>query len=317
VGYITGKARATLHSLEEDTKTLMFFDTKDTNKAEEVLMIFSVHARGRKQAELKIMSAIESKLPGHFLTGDYRARLEKPSSEGSVIGMTIEKMDENQFTYALGRGGSTRRKIERASGAVIEYVGFNAFIAGTDRERKRGLDYLRMLLLQKDGREMGELIKGDRDDLTIAQVPRDYVAAVSGAKGVGLRKVEERTDTFCFFETKKEGADRPYQKLYILGESKREREIAESLFLKEVRRQEDRKRRDDRRDRDRGRDRERGRRRDRDDDRRRDRKSDRRRRSRSRSESSRSDSYDSESMSPVRGRRRERSRSAGRRTQRR
>ena len=256
VGYITGKNRSTLHSLEEDSKTLMFFESKDPSRTEENLLIFSVHGRGRKQAELKIMSAIESKVPGYFLQGDFKAKFESHDPM-HPFGLTVELMDETQFTYALGKGGNTRRKLERASGALIEYVGYHAFIAGTPGERRRGLEYLRMLLLQKDGKEVGEVLqKGDRDDLTIVPVPKDLVATISGPRGSGLRRIEDETDTFCFFETRKEGGDRAFQKLYVLGESRREREIAEDLFTREIRRQESQRRkgRDDRdRDRNRGR----------------------------------------------------------------
>lgn len=328
VGYITGKNRSTLHSLEEETKTLMFFESKDLSRPEENLLIFSVHPRGRKQAELKVMSAIESKIPGHYLHGDFKQRYE---SNDENLGIIVHLMDEVQFTYALGKGGNTRRKLERSSGAIIEYVGYNAFIAGTPLQRQRGLDYLSMLLLQKDGKDVSEVLHDNRDDLTIIHVPRDLVPAVSGARGAGLRKVEDETDTFCFFESKKDGADRPYQKLYVLSESRREREIAEDIFMKDIRRHEDNKRRRDRESRrddrrrgddrrgddrrnDRRRDEDRGRERGR--DRNRDRSAERgrgrRRRSYSRSESSRGRSYSPSSVSsfddrsPSRGDRRQR-----------
>lgn len=37
---------------------------------------------------------------------------------------------DEDYSYALGREGATRKKLARASGAVLEYVGRMAFISG-------------------------------------------------------------------------------------------------------------------------------------------------------------------------------------------
>ena len=39
-------------------------------------------------------------------------------------------MDESELSYALGKDGTTRRKLARASGCIMEYVGQVAFICG-------------------------------------------------------------------------------------------------------------------------------------------------------------------------------------------
>ena len=151
VGYVTGRDRATLSALEEETWTLMFFSDKSLKESrqENEKLIIVGPERGRKKAEFKIMSAIESKSPGHYINGSERDRFY---NDDALLGTSLVKMNEGQFTYALGRHGMTRRKLEIASGAILEYVGFTAFIGGSKYERRRAKEYLLWLLDQKDGK---------------------------------------------------------------------------------------------------------------------------------------------------------------------
>jgi hypothetical protein len=83
-------------------------------------------------------------------------------------------MSEGQFTYALGKRGMTRRKLEIASGAIIEYVGYMAFIAGTKYERRRAKEYLVWLLDQKDGRVQVTTKKRDADFVSMYKNMRGF-----------------------------------------------------------------------------------------------------------------------------------------------
>jgi hypothetical protein len=47
-------------------------------------------------------------------------------------------LDDDEYPYALGQKGATKRKLAAASGAILEYVGHMACIAGYPEERKRG-----------------------------------------------------------------------------------------------------------------------------------------------------------------------------------
>merc|ERR1719174_448420 len=80
VGYVTGARRATLGKIEEEWGTLMFFMSTQMRAREreaggrrdfdgsEKLIIFG-DKRGRRGAELKCMSAVETKRPGYFTKG--------------------------------------------------------------------------------------------------------------------------------------------------------------------------------------------------------------------------------------------------------
>jgi hypothetical protein len=47
-----------------------------------------------------------------------------------------------EFPYALGVKGATKRKLSAAAGCIIEFVGHVAVLCGTKEERERGGKYL-------------------------------------------------------------------------------------------------------------------------------------------------------------------------------
>jgi len=71
------------------------------------------------------MSAVETKRPGYF-TRD----VKKHTSDREGFASDTYPMDESELSYALGKDGTTRRKLARASGCIMEYVGQVAFICG-------------------------------------------------------------------------------------------------------------------------------------------------------------------------------------------
>jgi hypothetical protein len=77
------------------------------------------------------------------MMGEYRwvfERLyERCSNGGQVIGSGGPRL--SQVPWALGRQGSTKRRLASASGAIVEYIGSVVYIAGTRTERKRAREY--------------------------------------------------------------------------------------------------------------------------------------------------------------------------------
>merc|ERR1719213_1526352 len=69
VGFVTGRAGNFLRTIEEEWCTLMFFCEVDRSsgrsKDYEKLAIFG-SVRGRRGAELKVLSAVETKVPGYY-----------------------------------------------------------------------------------------------------------------------------------------------------------------------------------------------------------------------------------------------------------
>lgn len=207
VGYVMGRGGQVLRDMENEWGTLMFFAKKKEDegkdvaangeKVQEILAIFGTR-RSRRGAELKVMSAVEHKMPGHFLEGEsLRVPLDQPGDgEDDDFDYDVFPFRGDEFSYALGGRGSTRKKIASASNCILEYVGQVAFLAGNERQRRQCRDYLDWLLKQKEG-EFHVDVAG-RDDVTTVKVPTKSVGYVTGHKGEGLRSVEASTRTFCF-----------------------------------------------------------------------------------------------------------------------
>jgi len=255
VGYVTGARRATLGKIEEEWGTLMFFMSTQMRAQEraqsgrrdfdgsEKLIIFG-DKRGRRGAELKCMSAVETKRPGYFTKG-----IEKHTSDKEHFASDTYPMDESELSYALGKDGTTRRKLARASGCIMEYVGQVAFICGTLDERTRAKTYLKWLLKQRNGAVFVEDLK-ERDDVTIVPCPHDCIGYVTGNRGSSLRQVEEESGTFCFVE----GGRGDSEQLLVFGHNKADRDVAERLINNLIGEKRSGERRDERYD-DRGGDR--------------------------------------------------------------
>jgi len=142
---------------------------------------------------LKIMTATEMKLKGHFTKG-----LKEFFSQDEGFSTDWMPISEEDYSYVLGKGGSTRRKLSRASGCIVEYVGQVAYFAGTKRERECAREYLDWVLQQRIGAVTVDY--ANRDDCTFIMVPALCIGYITGHRGVSLRQIEEETKTFCFFE---------------------------------------------------------------------------------------------------------------------
>ena len=217
VGYVTGRKGLGLRSIEEEWSTLMFFTELSSKESPtERLAIFG-DERHRKGAELKVMSAVDQKIPGYF-TKDVNETI----SESDNLDHDIVEIAEENYSYALGKLGSTRKKLAAAAAAILEYVGPYAFIVGLKDERRRAREYLEWLCQQRT--KLVSVDTSNRDDVAVLPIPDKFVAYVTGCKGAGLRNVEQKTSTFIFLDGEKisdtEG------RLLIFGSNKADREQA-------------------------------------------------------------------------------------------
>jgi len=223
VGYVTGNRRETLGKMEEEWGVLMFFldsykeDPDRHKRVMERLAIFGP-IRCRRGAELKVMSAVEAKEPGQFTRGVREHQSHKSWGTDTLL------LSDTELAYALGRDGTTRRKLARAAGCIIEYVGHVAFLSGTREERQRARRYLGWLLKQRSGGVRINDADGMRD-VTIVHVPQNCMASVAGARGAALRSIEEETGAFCFIAHD----HRNEEQLFIFGWDPEGRVKAEQL----------------------------------------------------------------------------------------
>eukprot|EP00919_Chromeraceae_sp_WS-2016_P036811 GHVR01087466.1.p1 GENE.GHVR01087466.1~~GHVR01087466.1.p1 ORF type:complete len:462 (+),score=145.32 GHVR01087466.1:550-1935(+) len=242
VGYVTGRGGVVLRKIEDEFSTVMFFADKkdvvrnnrgDPNKVEK-LVIFG-DERGRKGSALKVMSAVEQKSIGFFTSS-----IEESVGATDGFDVDVVKIGPEDFSYALGKGGETRKKLARASNCLLEYVGSYAHLAGELEERKRCKDYLQWLIQQRTSPV--HVPTSSRDDVTVVDVPKDCVAFITGSKGSALRAVEERTNTFIFLdgESSSGGYDgegvkkEDYELLLVFGNSRDNRERAKDILSERI-----------------------------------------------------------------------------------
>jgi hypothetical protein len=118
VAYVMGKNGCVLRSIEEEWGTLMFFGKPlpaETHEREgfEKLMILGSR-RGRRGAELKVMSAVEHKTKGFYVGEDkkLRNRLDQVGDgEGDGFGYDVFPFEPDEFSYALGAQVSLRSDV--------------------------------------------------------------------------------------------------------------------------------------------------------------------------------------------------------------
>lgn len=224
VGFVTGRAGNFLRSIEEEWSTLMFFFEVDGSRGRgrehEKLAIFG-DVRGRRGSELKVLSAVETKVPGYLekIRHEVLDR-DKGKDETGTWGTDSMTFKDDELSYALGKQGGTRKKLERSSQAVVQYVGNLALFSGTKSERRRAKEYMRWLFDQLAGPVYVEGWE-DRDDCTVVEVPSECIGYITGARRATLGTMEEEWGTLMFFMNKQEDARRGggnrSEKLAIFG----------------------------------------------------------------------------------------------------
>ena len=113
-GFVMGRGGNTLRSMEEEWGTLMCFAKVD---GREQLCIFGSFSN-RRGAELKVMSALEHKKPGHCVDREELLFTKRVVNDIDDEGWAVDTkmLHDDDFSYALGAKGSTRRKLAKASG---------------------------------------------------------------------------------------------------------------------------------------------------------------------------------------------------------
>eukprot|EP00928_Gymnodinium_smaydae_P034692 TRINITY_DN2452_c1_g1_i1.p1 TRINITY_DN2452_c1_g1~~TRINITY_DN2452_c1_g1_i1.p1 ORF type:complete len:735 (-),score=183.67 TRINITY_DN2452_c1_g1_i1:147-2351(-) len=219
VGYVQGHGGSVLRSIEEEWGSLMIFVDVDLSRHQRLAIFGGI--RGRRGSELKVLSAVETKMPGYFNTVTTevvnRDMLQDPTGTWGTDYMTFK--DEGEISYALGKQGGTRRKLERSSGAIVQYVGMITLISGTKIERERAKEYMKWLFQQLEGPVFVDAWEG-RDDITVVDIPTDCIGYITGNRRATLGALEEEWGTLMFFMGESERNSRRRggtEKLAIFG----------------------------------------------------------------------------------------------------
>ena len=137
----------------------------------------------------------------------------------------IVKLSPDQIGFATGRDGTTREKIQNASGALIHFSTDGAIYIGNACAVQRADDYVNILTSQMDSSDrLSSVIKrrssvSERSDVS--------VISVDGFNSKTLRSTEEATGTYCVF-----GRESRESKIYIFGWSPSRRARAVEMLSK-------------------------------------------------------------------------------------
>jgi len=111
----------------------------------------------------------------------------------------VLKITNEDAAFILGKGGRTKEKIARVSGADLDLFehSLTLEIRGSEAERGRAKKYVECVMAQRVGPVHIE--DDDGEDLTTIMVPSEAVGFVTGSQGNFLRQVEEEWGTLMFF----------------------------------------------------------------------------------------------------------------------
>eukprot|EP00930_Biecheleria_cincta_P032024 TRINITY_DN22224_c0_g1_i1.p1 TRINITY_DN22224_c0_g1~~TRINITY_DN22224_c0_g1_i1.p1 ORF type:complete len:1039 (-),score=158.27 TRINITY_DN22224_c0_g1_i1:261-3377(-) len=209
VAGILGSGGKNLRMLEDEWGVLMFLAEYDGVQLQpvkgerscrhELLAIVGGQRRGRRGAQLCIMSQIELKHL-HIFSSKIRSsgELYETPAVGEDYGTTTFKIPEHKFPYAIGKHEQTRLKIMTAAGCILQYIGPVAMISGTKAEQRRGHEYLSLWLEKLDGPIIVHSAE-TRSDATVIDIPASMIAYVTGSGGAHLKRVEDQWGVLLTF----------------------------------------------------------------------------------------------------------------------
>eukprot|EP00913_Durusdinium_trenchii_P023000 g21596.t1 len=108
-------------------------------------------------------------------------------------GVDTMKITDDDAAFILGKGGKTKEKISKVSGAEIELFERDLIleIRGPKLIRRRAKKYCKGVMDQRTGPVNVTQDHDDDDDLTMISVPQEAVGFVTGRAGNFLRTIEE------------------------------------------------------------------------------------------------------------------------------
>eukprot|EP00928_Gymnodinium_smaydae_P027499 TRINITY_DN2125_c0_g1_i1.p1 TRINITY_DN2125_c0_g1~~TRINITY_DN2125_c0_g1_i1.p1 ORF type:complete len:1136 (-),score=255.64 TRINITY_DN2125_c0_g1_i1:108-3515(-) len=121
-------------------------NTGGEHSGEQLTLAFFGPARARLLAEVKLLTILGTKF-GSFLEQTYPSHeLSEAKSDGD-FGLSTRWLSGDELSWAIGKGGSMRRKVARSSGCYVEYGGRVVMLCGTKQQRECASLMLDLILL--------------------------------------------------------------------------------------------------------------------------------------------------------------------------
>lgn len=221
LNFLTGKSRGRFIELEQEYGVMLFIMGRSGRRvpdAEEPCtdpsvterIVIAGRDRNRLGCKLRLMAMVEMDKQHK---GFYSNTFVEGKNKDKGLGCEYRNVPSQDVAYCLGKGGTTKDKLGRASGCFLQYVSDWAIFAGTREQRKKCQNYLDWLLLQREGRL--ELDVKNRNDVLAVHIPDDSTGFVMGKESIRMREVEQNNDVFCFMAD--DVLDENKNKVFIFG----------------------------------------------------------------------------------------------------
>ena len=153
----------------------------------------------------------------------------------------VFQVSREDAAFLLGRGGRTKAKISRVSGASLDLRDRSNTIEiwGPDDARARAKKYIEIVQSQRVGLATIDEAIHDDGDLTVMDVPNACIGFVTGKSGIFLRNCEEEFNVMMFFCKAPGGAvdnatGKPVERMAIFGLDPKNRKGAELKVMSAV-----------------------------------------------------------------------------------
>jgi len=160
------------------------------------ILIYAALPRSRQLARLRLEATVENKSE---FKGHYSEARPTKIDDGSDLGLDVVELSPDEVSWASGKKGMTRFKLQAASGCGMEYFDRRVILVGTGPERMRGRTYLQWLLMQRGGSERKLALPRDvlnREDVTVVWLTTQERERLDIE---AIRAIEHNTSTFLFF----------------------------------------------------------------------------------------------------------------------
>jgi len=150
--------------------------------------------RGRLELELKVLTLIETKVPG-FVSARPRT-----SDEGEGVGLSVWPLlnDGELKAKVIGKSGSVRNKIGKSCDTSVEYIGNSAYVVGNQLSRVRTAKLLE--LVQRSSSGAVDHVPSELEVVcTRVAMPTEASYVVTGKQRSSLNQLEEETGTMTFW----------------------------------------------------------------------------------------------------------------------
>ncbi|CAE8585887.1 unnamed protein product [Polarella glacialis] len=149
----------------------------------------------RCQSQVRFMSSIATKLPGHFLNREIHWQVP----EGLDWDVDLVELSPSFKAMCIGQGGSMRRKLCTACGCCIDYVGATAFILGSQQSRGLAVALLEVLRNAERG-FVHQVPLSVEEHCERVVFPQEHSPFLTGKSRSLLNQLEENGGFISFYE---------------------------------------------------------------------------------------------------------------------